>query len=165
MEWQWLVVFLLLVLGFVGLIIPMLPGVPMIFGGLLLAAWIDDFSKVSQTTMIIIGVLSIGAWVIDFFASYLTAKKAGASKQALWGALIGAFIGLFAGIVGLIIGPVIGAAIGELMAQNDPQNATRWSCCWLGFCISYRCKTVDGNSNFSNICLCLFLLVSEALFR
>ncbi len=125
MDWYWLLVVLLVLVGFVGLLVPVLPGIVFIFSGLLLAAWIDHFSRVSQTTMIVIGVISLLAWLIDFCASYLTAKKAKASKLALYGTLIGGLIGMLGGVIGLIIGPVIGAVIGEFISHQHSGDAAR----------------------------------------
>lgn len=143
MDWYWVVVALLVVSGFVGLLLPILPGIVFIFSGLLLAAWIDDFARVSQTTMIVIGVISLLAWAIDFFASYLTAKKAKASKLALYGTLIGAIVGIFGGVVGLIIGPIIGAVIGEFIARRNTGDATRVGiAAGLGFVVALAVKLV-----------------------
>lgn len=143
MDWYWIVVVLLVVSGFVGLLLPILPGIVFIFSGLLLAAWIDDFSRVSQTTMIVIGIISLLAWVIDFFASYLTAKKAKASKLALYGTLIGAIVGILGGVIGLIIGPVIGAVIGEFIARRNTNDATRVGiAAGLGFVVALAVKLV-----------------------
>jgi len=143
MDWYWIVVALLVVSGFVGLLLPILPGIVFIFSGLLLAAWIDDFARVSQTTMIVIGVISLLAWAIDFFASYLTAKKAKASKLALYGTLIGAIVGIFGGVVGLIIGPVIGAVIGEFIARRNTSDATRVGiAAGFGFVVALAVKLV-----------------------
>ncbi len=125
MDWYWIIVVLLVVSGFIGLLLPILPGIAFIFSGLLLGAWIDDFILVSQTTMIVIGVIALFAWAIDFFASYLTAKKAKASKLALYGTLIGAIVGIFGGVIGLIFGPMIGAVIGEFIARRNTKDATR----------------------------------------
>jgi uncharacterized protein len=125
MEWLWILVFVLVVLGILGLALPVLPGVPILFGGLLLAAWIDAFAKVSGNTMIVIGVIALLAWLIDFVASLMTTKSVGASRQALIGTLIGGLIGILGGIPGIIIGTVGGAVIGELMAYRDPSRATK----------------------------------------
>jgi len=124
-DWYWLIAILLVIIGFVGLFLPILPGIVFIFAGLLLAAWIDQFTLVSQTTMVIIGVFVLIAWAIDFFASYFTAKKAKASKLALIGTLIGALVGILGGVIGLIIGPIIGAAIGEFISRRNSGDATR----------------------------------------
>ncbi len=119
MDWQIIVAILLVVVGIAGTVLPMLPGVPLVFAGLLLVAWHGGFAQVSILTMVIVGVIAALAWVVDFFASIATAKKVGASKYALWGAGIGAIVGVAGGIVGLIIGPAIGAVIGELYVHRN----------------------------------------------
>jgi uncharacterized protein len=124
MDWQIIVAILLVVIGIAGTILPMLPGVPLVFAGLLLAAWHGGFEQVSILTMAIIGVIAAMAWAVDFFASVVTAKKMGASKYALWGAGIGAVLGISGGIVGLIIGPAIGAIIGELISHKSATKQT-----------------------------------------
>jgi uncharacterized protein YqgC (DUF456 family) len=124
MDWQIIVAVLLIVVGIAGTVLPMLPGVPLVFAGLLLAAWHGGFDQVSILTMVIIGSIAALAWAVDFFASMVTAKKAGASKYALWGAGIGALMGILGGIPGLIIGPAIGATIGELITHKDTTKAT-----------------------------------------
>lgn len=123
MDWQIIVAVLLIVAGIAGTILPMLPGVPLVFAGLLLAAWHGGFVQVSILTMVIIGAIAAMAWAVDFFASIITAKKVGASKYALWGAGIGAVLGIAGGIVGLIIGPAIGAVIGELISYQKANKA------------------------------------------
>ncbi len=125
MDWQIIVAILLVVVGIAGTVLPMLPDVPLVFAGLLLAVWHGGFDQVSILTMVIIGAIAAMAWAVDFFASIVTAKKVGASKYALWGAGIGAVVGIAGGIVGLIIGPAIGAIIGELIShQTASKEAT-----------------------------------------
>jgi uncharacterized protein len=119
MDWQIIVAILLVAIGIAGTILPMLPGVALVFAGLLLAAWHGGFDQVSILTMVIIGVIAAMAWAVDFVASIATAKKFGASKYALWGAGIGAVAGIAGGVVGLIIGPAIGAVIGELITHKS----------------------------------------------
>lgn len=125
MDWYWVLAGVLVVVGYIGLILPVLPGIVFIFSGLLLAAWIDGFSKVSEITMIVVGVLSLLVWAVDFVASYFTAKKARASKLALVGTIIGALLGILGGIVGLIVGPIIGAVIGEFISRRNSTDAAR----------------------------------------
>ena len=143
MDWQIIVAILLVVAGIAGTILPMLPGVPLVFAGLLLAAWHDSFAQVSMITMVVIGVIALLAWVVDFAASIITAKKVGASKQALWGAGIGAVVGIFGGIPGVIIGPAIGAIIGELIANKNSSRATTVGvAAGLGFVLALAVKIV-----------------------
>ncbi len=143
MDWQILVAILLVVIGIAGTILPMLPGVPLVYAGLLLAAWHDSFDKVSILTMVIIGIVALLAWVVDFVASIMTAKKVGASKYALWGAGIGALVGILGGIPGLIIGSAIGAIIGELITRKDASKATTVGiAAGLGFVLALAVKIV-----------------------
>ncbi|HSR01531.1 MAG TPA: DUF456 domain-containing protein [Methylophilaceae bacterium] len=143
MDWYWLLALVLVILGFAGLAIPVIPGIVLIFSGLLLGAWIDNFARVSEITMVIIAVIALIAWVIDFSASYITAKKAKASKLALWGTLIGAMFGMFAGVVGIIVGPIIGAVIGELITMRNTGNATRVGiAAGLGFVLALVIKFI-----------------------
>jgi uncharacterized protein YqgC (DUF456 family) len=143
MDWQIIVAVLLVVVGIAGTVLPMLPGVPLVFAGLLLAAWHGGFDQVGIVTMVIIGAIAALAWVVDFFASVVTAKKAGASKYALWGAGIGALVGIIGGIPGLIIGPAIGAIIGELITHKDTTKATTVGiAAGLGFVLALAIKIV-----------------------
>lgn len=143
MDWQILVAVLLVVVGIAGTVLPMLPGVPLVFAGLLLAAWHGGFDQVGIVTMVIIGAITAMAWAVDFFASVVTAKKAGASKYALWGAGIGALVGIMGGIPGLIIGPAIGAIIGELITHKDTTKATTVGiAAGLGFVLALAIKIV-----------------------
>jgi hypothetical protein len=148
MDWQIIVAVLLVVAGIAGTVLPMLPGVPLVFAGLLLAAWHGGFDQVGILTMVIIGAIAAMAWAVDFFASVVTAKKVGASKYALWGAGIGALVGIAGGIVGLIIGPAIGAIIGELIThQNTSKEATTKAttvgiAAGLGFVLALAIKIV-----------------------
>ena len=115
----WIAVVALVLVGIAGVIFPALPGTPFVFLGLLLAAYIEHFSKVGWPTLIILGVLTLLATGVDFFASAVGAKRLGASPRAIWGAAIGAIVGIFFGIPGLILGPLIGAAVGEYISRKD----------------------------------------------
>ena len=115
----WIGVVALVLVGIAGVIFPALPGTPFVFLGLLLAAYIENFAKVGWPTLIILGVLTLLATGVDFFASAVGAKRVGASSRAIWGAAIGAVIGIFFGIPGLILGPFIGAAVGEYITRKD----------------------------------------------
>jgi uncharacterized protein len=116
---------LLVLAGLVGLVLPGLPGSPLIFAGLFIAAWAEDFSYVGAGTLIVLGILALLTYVADFWATMFGAKKFGASKRAVLGAVIGSIIGLFLGLPGVIFGPFIGAVIGELSARRGLHDAAR----------------------------------------
>lgn len=105
----------LVVIGMAGIVLPALPGVPLVFAGLLLAAWAGGFEQVGVVPLVILGVLTVVSLAVDFIATALGAKRVGASKLALLGAVIGTFAGLAAGFVGVFIGPFVGALVGELI--------------------------------------------------
>lgn len=116
---------ILVVLGVLGTVLPVLPGTLLVFGGLFLAAWANDFTRVGWVGLSIIGVLAALAFAADFVASLLGAKRVGASPKALIGAAIGGFIGIFFGLPGILLGPFLGAIIGELMARGGWKQATK----------------------------------------
>jgi hypothetical protein len=121
----WFLAIALVIIGLAGLVLPAIPGSPLIFAGLLLAAWAEDFEYVGIGTIVTIGVIALLSYAVDFWATMFGAKKFGASKRAVVGAVLGLFIGIFMGFVGVIFGPFIGAVIGELSARRDLRQATR----------------------------------------
>lgn len=123
----------LVAVGLAGAVLPMLPGIPLVFIGLWLGAWIDDYQRVGTFTLVVLGVLVVASILIDFVASAVGAKRVGASPQAIWGALIGSIVGMFFGLPGLLLGPFAGAVVGELMARSDLRQATNVGIAtWLG---------------------------------
>jgi uncharacterized protein YqgC (DUF456 family) len=132
---------LLILAGIAGTILPALPGVPLVFAGMLLAAWANGFHDVSVWTIVLLGVLTLVSLAVDFFASLLGAKRAGASKKAMWGAAIGTFAGLFLGIPGLLLGPFVGAVAGELLGGREWRHASRVGFgTWLGIVVGTALK-------------------------
>ena len=130
----WYVVAALLVLaGLAGSVLPALPGVPLVFGGLLLAAWADDFTRVGAVTLVLLGLLTLASFAIDFAATAMGAKRVGATKLAVVGAALGTLGGLFLGPPGLVLGPFVGAVIGEMLSHGQWQQATRAGIAtWVG---------------------------------
>jgi len=122
MDWTilwWLLAGLVVIAGLVGTVIPALPGVPLIFLGLFLGAWIGHFEAVGWATIGVLAVLALIAWIIDFVAGAAGARYLGATSRAFWGATIGALVGMFFGLAGMLLGPFIGAVIGELTGGAD----------------------------------------------
>lgn len=115
----WILAVLLVIVGLAGIVVPALPGPVLVFGGLLLAAWIDGFTKVGWAPLVVLGVLTALTFLADIAATGAGAKKAGASRQAVIGATIGTVVGIFFGIAGIFIGPFLGAAAGEFLANRD----------------------------------------------
>lgn len=128
----------LMVLGLAGTVLPALPGLPLMFAGMLLAAWTDGFERIGMWMLILLGVLTVLSFVIDLMATAMGAKRVGASRKATIGAVLGTFAGLFFGLVGIFIGPFIGAVLGELshrraLAGEDVSQAAKVGLgTWLG---------------------------------
>ena len=88
-------------------------------------------------------MLAVLAWVLDYVAGLLGAKKAGASRQALVGAAIGTVVGLFMGLIGVLFMPLVGAAIGEYMARKNEAQALKVGVAtWLGIMVGLIAKVV-----------------------
>jgi uncharacterized protein YqgC (DUF456 family) len=139
----WILGVALIGVGVAGTVLPALPGTLFVLAGIVLGAWIDDFTRVGSTTLIVIGVLAVLAWVLDFVAGLLGAKRVGASRQALIGAALGTIAGLFMGLVGVLFMPLVGAAAGELLAQRDHRRAARVAAAtWLGIMVGMIAKVV-----------------------
>src|SRR5512134_4082439 len=121
----WSLAAILVVAGFIGVIAPVLPGAPLVFAGLVVAAWAENFQYVGITTLIIIAVLMGLTYVVDAIASALGVKRVGASRMAMAGAVLGTIVGVFFGLAGILLGPFIGAVAGELIARRDVVQAGR----------------------------------------
>jgi hypothetical protein len=131
--WMWLLAALCVVGGLAGSVLPALPGVPLVFAGLVLGAWADDFQRVGWATLVLLGLLTAGSFVIDFVATMLGAKRVGATRLAVVGAMLGTLGGLFLGPLGLFVGPFVGAVAGEMLSHGKVQQATRAGLAtWVG---------------------------------
>ncbi|MCZ6670562.1 MAG: DUF456 domain-containing protein, partial [Acidobacteria bacterium] len=113
--WMILIVFLwilagtMVLLGIAGTILPGLAGSPFVFLGLLIVAWIDRFEKVGWVTLTVLGILTLLPLGIDYIAVALGAKRLGASREVVAGAVLGVIAGIFSGLIGLIVFPFLGA--------------------------------------------------------
>lgn len=127
MDWSWLPwlgVITLMLIGLVGLIFPLLPGATFLFAGMWLAAWLEDYQRISVTTVVVLGVFMLLSFAIDWLAGVLGAKKVGASRAAIIGAFVGSLLGILAGFWGLIVFPFFGAMLGEWLTHRDHFRAT-----------------------------------------
>jgi uncharacterized protein YqgC (DUF456 family) len=114
----------LIVTGLVGAVVPALPGIPLIFGGIWLIAYQDEYRHLGLWWLVGIALVGAVGLTIDLIAGALGAKRVGASHRAVWGALLGTVVGLFFGLPGLLLGPFFGAVLGELTAGNSLLRST-----------------------------------------
>lgn len=107
----------LLAAGFAGTFVPVLPGAPLAWLGLL-AAYFSEYCDISVATLIITGIAAVLVSVLDNILPVAMTKKFGGSKSATTGSTIGLLAGFFIGPVGIILGPFLGAVIGELIHNH-----------------------------------------------
>ncbi len=129
----WVASTILIVLGMAGAILPVLPGAVLVLAGVVLGAWIDGFTRVGVPVVVAVAVLAVLSWVVDYLSGVMGAQRAGASRQAVTGALLGTVAGIFMGLVGVLFMPFVGALAGEWLARRDQGQALRVGVAtWLG---------------------------------
>lgn len=109
---------LIMILGIIGCMVPVLPGPPLSFLGLLLLHF-TRFGHFTTWTLIIFAGIAVAVSVLDYLVPIWGTKKFGGSKYGTRGAAVGLVVGFFLGPVGIIIGPLIGAFIGEMIFKDD----------------------------------------------
>lgn len=131
----------LILVGIAGVVLPALPGLPLVFAGMLLAAWADDFQKIGWVTLVVLGLLTALSFAADIFSTAVGAQRVGASRKALWGTVIGTFAGLFFMPIGLFVGPFVGALVGELWHGRELRQAAKVGLgTWLGIVLGVVLK-------------------------
>ena len=116
--------FLLIIVGLLGCILPVLPGAPLAYAGLLLAYLTDnvEFSVVQLACWLLLVVI---LQVLDYFTPMLGSKYTGGSEYGNRGSIAGTILGLFFMPWGIIVGPFAGAVIGELLVGRELPKALK----------------------------------------
>jgi len=115
---------ILMILGIIGCLVPVLPGPPLSFLGLILLHF-SRFGHFSKSTLITLGAIAVVVTILDYIVPVWGTKRFGGSKYGTRGATVGLIIGFFLGPMGIIIGPLIGAFVGEMIFKDDIHYATR----------------------------------------
>lgn len=115
----------LMVVGILGCVLPLLPGPPLSYIGLLLLHFTDKYQF--QTNFLVLwGVITTIVYILDLVIPVWGTKKFGGSKRGVWGSTIGLLFGFFFfPPFGIIIGPFVGAVIGELSGGKDSSTALK----------------------------------------
>jgi uncharacterized protein YqgC (DUF456 family) len=133
----------LIIIGFIGSALPVIPGPPLAWGGYFILRYTDYISDNENydTALWIMLFLVILVTVLDYVVPVWGTKKWGGTKSGMWGATIGLIIGLFLGPIGIILGPFAGAFIGELISGKKEKEALRagWGS-FLGFLLGVGMK-------------------------
>lgn len=134
----------LVLVGFIGSILPIIPGPPISWAGLLLLKWTgyaNDHGAAYENTLWILLFFVVLVTILDYVVPIMGTKKYGGSKRGVWGATIGVVVGLFFGPLGIIIGPFLGAFIGEITTGKKEKQALRaaWGS-FMGFLLGVGLK-------------------------
>ena len=114
----------LIILGIIGSFVPVLPGPPLSFIGLLILNF-TKFADFSTNLLVILGIIAVAVALFDSVIPVWGTKKFGGTKYGVRGATVGLIVGLFFGPPGIIIGPFLGAVIGEMIYKDDLKYAMK----------------------------------------
>ena len=109
---------ILIILGIIGCFLPVLPGPPLGYIGILLLHF-TSMAQFSTLFLVILGVVVLVVSVLDYLVPVLGAKQFGGSKLGIIGCVVGLVLGIF------IVGPFVGAIAGELINGDDLQKAIK----------------------------------------
>jgi uncharacterized protein YqgC (DUF456 family) len=115
---------ILMILGIIGCLVPVLPGPPFSYIGLILLH-LSKFGQFSTTILIILGCVAVAVTILDYIVPIWGTRKFGGSKYGARGATVGLVVGIFLGPAGIIIGPLVGAFVGEMIFKDDVKYALR----------------------------------------
>jgi len=115
---------ILLLSGIIGCLLPVIPGPPLSYAGLILLHF-SRFAEFSNTILLVLGIVVFAVTLLDYLVPVWGTKVFGGSKYGTRGATIGLIIGLFLGPAGIILGPFIGAFVGELIYKDDMKHALK----------------------------------------
>ena len=136
---------LLVLTGVAGLVLPALPGTPLIFLGVLAVAWADGFQRIGMGTLGVLLALTVVATVVDYAAGVMGARRLGASRWGVLGAVVGLVAGLAFGILGIVFGPAVGAVAFEYWRDPDFKKAAKAGAgAVIGFALGMVAKVAIG---------------------
>lgn len=114
---------ILILTGLAGCFLPVVPGPPLSFLGLLMVHF-TAYASFTVEFLLLMAFIALSVTIIDFLVPVWATRKFGGSKYGMWGAGIGIFAGIFfLPPIGLIAGPLAGAILGELIKGSGGRNA------------------------------------------
>lgn len=122
-----------LLIGIVGCILPIIPGPPLAFLGLIIANF-TNYVSFTTNLLWILGLIALAVQILDYIVPVWGTKKFGGSKAGVWGSTIGLLVGILVlpflgivigpfGIIGILAGPFFGALVGELYTGKNSDLA------------------------------------------
>lgn len=149
MEWLWIILgFVLILLGLAGSLLPVLPGPPIAWFGLLIQQ-LRDPNPYSTRFLVIWAIVVVVTIVLDYLVPIYGTKKFGGTKYGAWGCTLGFLLAFWMGPWGVIIGPFIGAFVGEMLGGQTSNRSLRAAFgSFIGFLVG----------SFLKIVVCLMML-------
>ena len=136
---------IVILLGLATLFMPVVPGIAIVYGGILLVAWADGFTKIGTVMLLALAALMVIGLIADNVAGLFGARRAGASAWGVFGAGLGGMVGIAFGLPGVILGPAIGALAFEYMKNPNLARAGKAGLGGLlGFFLAVLAKYVFG---------------------
>lgn len=136
--------FICIAVGIIGSILPVLPGVPLSYGGILLLHFTEKI-QFSTQFLIFWAVMVVIVQLLDYYVPIWGTKKFGGSKRGIWGCAIGMVVGIFLGPWGIILGPFVGAIAGELSSGKQTRAAIKAGFgSFMGFVLGIVSKLIVG---------------------
>jgi uncharacterized protein YqgC (DUF456 family) len=140
-----ILVLIIFIVGLAGIILPILPGIPLIFAGIVLFAVVNGFRMISWEWVIVCGVLTVIGLGVDYAANYLGVKKMGGSRAGAIGAVLGLIIGIFVHPIAIIIFPFVLAVSFELLMGRTTRQAVKAGTgAWIGLLFGGLMRFVIG---------------------
>ncbi|MDR3297610.1 MAG: DUF456 domain-containing protein [Prevotellaceae bacterium] len=135
---------LLLLVGFIGCFVPIIPGPMIAYVAILLRHFAQNISPYTNTQVVALGVVMAVIFVLDFVVPGWVTRKLGGSKAAMRGSLIGMLVGIFLTPIGMLLGMFLGALIGELMHDNRRLGRAFGVACitFVGFLLTTGMKVI-----------------------
>jgi hypothetical protein len=118
-------VLLIMLIGLAGVFLPVLPGIPLIFGGTLLYGVLTEFEEISVNLVLVFAGITLLSLAIDYLANYFGVKKMGGGRAGAFGAVLGLILGIFVGLWGIVIFPFLFAVFFELLAGKKEIQALK----------------------------------------
>lgn len=148
----------IMLVGLAGVILPVLPGIPVIFAGILFYAIVTGFAEITFELILIFAGLAACGLLVDYFSQYFSVKKMGGGRAGAIGAVIGLIVGIFLGWVWIIILPFVFAVVFELIAgRRETQALKAGTGAFLGLLFGGLLRFIIG-------CVMIGLFVWKVLF-
>lgn len=136
----------IMLVGLVGVFLPVVPGVPLMLLGAFVYAWLTHFRELSGGWLAVLSLLTAASLLVDVLATAWAARRMGASRRAATGAVLGTLVGvLLFGAYGALAGGFTGAVAGDLSLNRPARDALRSGTgAFIGFLVAIVADLIVG---------------------